>query len=56
MVARVLLFLKFFHHVADHHHEFVLVRGTCIVAPTACVVRCCSSCTGTWLVVVGQAA
>lgn len=33
MVARVLLFLKFFHHVADHHHEFVLVRCACIVAP-----------------------
>lgn len=54
MVTRVLLFLKFFHHVADHHHEFVLVRCTCIIAPTARVVRCCSSCIGTWLVVVGR--
>ncbi|KAI7845956.1 hypothetical protein COHA_000502 [Chlorella ohadii] len=25
MVARVLLFLKFFHHVAAHHHEFSLI-------------------------------
>ncbi len=40
MVARVLLFLKFFHHVAAHHHEFSLVRSC--QQPRSCLLSACS--------------
>lgn len=44
MVARILLFLKFFHHVAAHLHEFHLVRLQCPCVLPSCSLLSCTRC------------